>query len=58
MVQQAKTFIEKIGSENKKLHAFTLERDGSYDHCQLDNLSRGQQVMYDWLDDVFKTRSA
>lgn len=56
MLQQAESFIEKVGSEDKRLHVFTLERDGSYDHCQLDNLSRGQQVMYDWLDDVFDYR--
>jgi len=53
MVDQAKDFIDRIGSVNKRLHVFTQERDGSHDHCQLDNLSRGQQVMYDWLDDVF-----
>jgi len=58
MLQQARTFIAAIGSMEKRLHSFTLERDGSYDHCQLDNLSRGQQVAYDWLDDVFEYRSA
>lgn len=56
MLQQAKAFMEKIGSKEKRLHVFTLERDGSYDHCQLDNISRGQQVIYDWLDDVFDYR--
>jgi len=53
MVEQAKSFMEKIGSAEKMLHLFTQEQDGSYDHCQLDNISRGQQVVYDWLDDIF-----
>ncbi len=54
--RQAATFIEAVSSTEKRLHVFTLERDGSYDHCQLDNLSRGQQVMFDWLDGVFEHR--
>lgn len=51
--QQAKDFLSLISSTEKKLHVFTLERDGSNDHCQLDNRSRGNQVMFDWLDNVF-----
>jgi hypothetical protein len=47
-----------FGVAEKRLHVFTLERDGSYDHCQLDNVSRGQQVTFDWLDDVFDHRPA
>jgi hypothetical protein len=30
-----------------------MDKDGSDDHCQLDNRSRGAQVMFDFLDDVF-----
>lgn len=56
LLQQARVFIQAVGSENKLLHAFNLERDGSNDHCQLDNLSRGQQVTFDWLDHVFGLR--
>ncbi|RDE16300.1 MAG: hypothetical protein C4K48_01835 [Candidatus Thorarchaeota archaeon] len=56
MLEQAEAFIQKIGSERKRLHVFTQEQDGSYDHCQLDNISRGQQVMYDWLDDILGYR--
>ncbi len=52
--QQAKEFLSLISSEKKKLHIFTLEQDGSDDHCQLDNRARGNQVMFDWLDDVFR----
>jgi pimeloyl-ACP methyl ester carboxylesterase len=53
MIQQATSFMEAIASKHKQLHIFTPKRDGSYDHCQLDNISRGQQVMFDWLDKVF-----
>lgn len=53
MVRQAKRFIEKISSQNKVLHIFNLKKDGSNDHCQLDNRSRGNQIMFDWLDEVF-----
>jgi len=55
-VKQAKLFYRGISSEVKRLHVFTLEEDGSNDHCQLDNRSRGAQVMFDWLDDVFGYR--
>lgn len=51
--QQAKDFLSLISSEEKKLHVFTLDVDGSNDHCQLDNRARGNQVMFDWLDDIF-----
>jgi esterase/lipase len=50
--QQARDFLSLISSDEKKLHVFTLEADGSDDHCQLDNRSRGNQVMFDWLDEV------
>lgn len=57
-LHQAETFMEGISSDNKRLHIFTLKEDGSNDHCQLDNRSRGNQVMFDWLDEVFDYRSA
>ena len=53
MICQADIFINGISSQNKKLHIFSLEADGSNDHCQLDNLSRAHQIAYDWLDDIF-----
>jgi esterase/lipase len=53
MVDQAKEFLEKISSKNKQLYMFTLEKDGTADHCQIDNRTRGNQVMFDWLDDLF-----
>jgi pimeloyl-ACP methyl ester carboxylesterase len=51
MLRQAREFMDKVGSGDKTLHVFTLERDGSDDHCQLDNISRGMQVAFDWLDE-------
>jgi len=52
-VNQAEEFYQGIYSDDKDLHAFKLRNDGSNDHCQLDNRSRGTQVMFDWLDNIF-----
>jgi pimeloyl-ACP methyl ester carboxylesterase len=57
LLRQAQTFIQAIRSGRKRLQTFNLERDGSNDHCQLDNLSRGQQVAFDWLDEIFDSRA-
>lgn len=54
MVRQAKFFHETISSKIKTLHIFEWENDGSNDHCQLDNISRGHQVAFDWLDSIFQ----
>ena len=56
-LQLAKEFYDSISSEVKKLHIFSLEKDGSNDHCQLDNGSRGNQVLFDWLDEIFEYES-
>jgi hypothetical protein len=53
MVNQAQFFFDQISSKNKHLHVFSRERDGSNDHCQLDNFSRAHQVVFDWLDGIF-----
>ncbi|MGA2977744.1 MAG: hypothetical protein ABSF77_20785 [Spirochaetia bacterium] len=50
MLAQAREFHEAIPSKDKRLQIFSLERDGSDDHCQLDNISSGMQVIFDWLD--------
>jgi pimeloyl-ACP methyl ester carboxylesterase len=55
LIRQAQEFYQGISSPVKKLHIFNLEEDGSDDHCQLDNISRGTQVVYDWLEEVFET---
>ena len=56
LLKQAREMIEKFPASNKKPHYFTLEKDGSNDHCQLDNRVRGNQVMFDWLDELFDYR--
>lgn len=57
-VEQAQACYEGISSTHKQLHIFNLDEDGSNDHCQLDNRSRGNQVMFDWLDQVFSNLEA
>ncbi len=49
MLAQTHEFHDGIASPVKHLHVFTLERDGSYDHCMLDNHSRMQDVTFAWL---------
>jgi pimeloyl-ACP methyl ester carboxylesterase len=51
MVRQAREFHESIASSDKRIHFFTLAQDGSDDHCQLDNITRAMQVVFDWLDE-------
>ena len=53
LIRQAKQFIDGISSSRKALHVFTMKDDRSVDHCQLDNRSRGAQVMFDFFDEVF-----
>lgn len=50
---QAVEWFNLISSTNKKFYEFTLEKDGSVDHCQIDNRTRGNQVTFDWLDELF-----
>ena len=56
LLRQAKEFYEGISSKIKKLYIFNLEEDGSNDHIQLDNRLRGNQVMFDWLDEILGYR--
>jgi len=42
-VNQAEEFYQGIYSDDKDLHIFKLRNDGSNDHCQLDNRSRGHR---------------
>lgn len=53
LMRQATEFIKRVSSEKKELYVFSLKKDGTDDHCQLENRSRGNQVMFDWLDDLF-----
>jgi hypothetical protein len=52
MLTQTREYHHGIGSERKQMHVFTLEEDGSYDHCMLDNHSRMQQVTFAWLEET------
>jgi pimeloyl-ACP methyl ester carboxylesterase len=56
LVNQAKDFYEGISSKTKEMYMFTMEKDGTSDHCQIDNRSQGNRVMFDWLDDLFNYR--
>lgn len=53
LADQAREFHENISSKIKKFKEFTVDEDGSDDHCQLDNRDRANQYMFDWLDEVF-----
>ncbi len=53
MLKQTEEFHRGISSQMKKMKIFTLEEDGSHDHCMLDNHSRMHQVVFGWLSDVF-----
>jgi pimeloyl-ACP methyl ester carboxylesterase len=54
LLSQAKEFITKIGSKDKTLKILSLDVDGTDDHCQLDNISRAAQIIFDWLDEHLK----
>ncbi len=57
MIKQTKEFHSKISSGIKEMKMFTLEKDGSHDHCMLDNHSRMHQEIFTWLNSVFDIRS-
>ncbi|TVP81909.1 MAG: alpha/beta fold hydrolase [Alkalicoccus sp.] len=54
MLKQTREFHEGISSKNKIMKEFTLEEDGTHDHCMLDNHSRMQQAVFLWLNQVFQ----
>ncbi len=56
-LRQAREFFSCISAAKKDMHVFSLAGDGSNDHCQVDNISRACQVIFDWLDEVFGTRA-
>jgi len=53
LVEQAYEFYNGVSSERKDMHMFSLAKDGSNDHCQLDNRSISNEVKFNWLNDVF-----
>jgi hypothetical protein len=56
MLKQTREFYRGISSKQKKMRVFTLEEDGSHDHCMLDNHSRMHHVTFAWLNEVFRTK--
>ena len=56
---EAKTFLTQAHEfydalkVPKKLHIFSIE-EGADAHCQVNNLTLMQEVVYDWLDEVLK----
>jgi hypothetical protein len=54
LLDQAQEFYETISSKKKALYIFSLSNDGSDDHCQLDNRTTANRVIFDWLDELFK----
>jgi hypothetical protein len=51
--RQANYVYDHVSSQVKGLRFFTAE-EGADGHCQLNNLTLMQQVIFDWLDDVFR----
>jgi hypothetical protein len=57
MLAQTRAFYAGVSSAQKRMHVFTLEQDGSHDHCMLDNLSRMHQVTFGWMQEVMPVRA-
>lgn len=53
LIDQANEFYETISSTKKDIYIFSHENDGSDDHCQLDNRTAANRVIFDWLDELF-----
>ncbi len=53
MLRQTQEYHDGISSVDKTMYTFTMERDGSHDHCMLDNISRMHQIVFEWLNEVF-----
>jgi esterase/lipase len=51
-ISNAKKFYEKLTT--KKQFILLTPEDGADAHCQLNNISIQQQIVFDWLDDIFK----
>lgn len=55
-IAQAREFFNALKTP-KELRVFT-PADGADAHCQINNLSLMQQVVFDWLDEVFNYKGA
>lgn len=49
---QADTFFKAISAKNKNKRIFTIN-EGAGGHCQVGNLTIMQQVVFDWLDELW-----
>ncbi len=53
--RQAEYALKNVSSKVKS-HAIGTVADGADLHCQINNLTRAQQMMFDWLDEVLDYR--
>ncbi|MFC1951698.1 alpha/beta hydrolase family protein [Chloroflexota bacterium] len=53
LIDQAYEFYEAVSAVKKDIYVFSMDKDGSDDHCQLDNRTSANRVIFDWLDEVF-----
>ena len=51
------SFARCIPDPQKKMIIFTREQGGQV-HCQVDNLALPNGKMFDWLDEVWRNRTA
>jgi len=52
-MRDAQACFDAVGSADKTLRVFTRE-EGGFHHCQIDNVSLGTAVMWDWIEQVLK----
>lgn len=52
---QARQFFKNVTSAEKTLRVFTAS-EGADDHCQINNHTLRNQVVFDWLDRIFRIR--
>ncbi|MCK5851961.1 alpha/beta hydrolase [bacterium] len=51
--RQQKEFMDNVGTKNKKL-VITPENEGASSHCIGENRTLMAEILFDWLDEVFK----
>jgi hypothetical protein len=51
-MEQQRELLANVQSPIKKLHIFK-EAEGADAHCMTNNLMYHNQVIFDWLDEVF-----
>lgn len=55
--RQTKEFLSMLPKNTKSRTVFFDESTGATSHCQHDNQTLQNEVLFDWLDDVFAVRS-